>query len=233
MVCTDERTRRFVNRIPPQGLYPKQEPIVLTATEEDDSPREEPIGEPIAEPIDEPSSTYMGIVFEAGTLEPAEAASVTYYIVLTDAIGAIKEEMENKPDDSESSGSGVEFSLVCDTKRCPEEALDGYERGELSEKSPDPGEEPPTNLVMTGFYTFTPAILHAGHLVQPSDRGEYEITDAVNLLLQSGRTIDAIRMDGWRVNVGYPRDRERAEERLQDERGEDERSAMVETEGSE
>jgi glucose-1-phosphate thymidylyltransferase len=80
-------------------------------------------------------------------------------------------------------------------------------------------EEPPTNLVMTGFYTFTPAILHACHLVQPSDRGEYEITDAVNLLLQSGRTIDAIRMDGWRVDVGYPEDRERAEERLRGERG--------------
>ena len=78
--------------------------------------------------------------------------------------------------------------------------------------------EPPTNLVMTGFYTFTPAIFHACHLVQPSSRGEYEITDAVNLLLQSGRTIDAIRMDGWRVDVGYPEDRERAEERLQTER---------------
>jgi len=31
-------------------------------------------------------------------------------------------------------------------------------------------EDPPSNLVMTGFYTFTPAIFHACHLVQPSDR---------------------------------------------------------------
>jgi len=71
--------------------------------------------------------------------------------------------------------------------------------------------------VMTGFYTFTPAIFHACHLVQPSGRGEYEISDAIDLLLQSGRTIDAIRMNGWRVDVGYPEDRDRAESRLQGE----------------
>lgn len=46
------------------------------------------------------------------------------------------------------------------------------------------------------------------------DRGEYELLDAIDLLIQSGRTIDAIRLDGWRIDVGYPEDRDRAEERL-------------------
>ena len=78
-------------------------------------------------------------------------------------------------------------------------------------------ETPPTNLVMTGFYTFTPAIFHACHLVQPSARGEYEISEAIDLLLQSGRTIDAIGLEGWRVDVGYPEDRERAEAKLRGE----------------
>ncbi|PSQ20899.1 UTP--glucose-1-phosphate uridylyltransferase [Halobacteriales archaeon QS_8_65_32] len=94
---------------------------------------------------------------------------------------------------------------VCDTN----------DYGEITAVVEKP-DDPPTNLVMTGFYTFTPAIFHACHLVQPSGRDEYEITDAVNLLLQSGRTIDAIRMDGWRVDVGYPEDREEAERRFQD-----------------
>ena len=93
---------------------------------------------------------------------------------------------------------------VCDTNKYGE-IVDVVEK-------PD---DPPSNLVMTGFYTFTPAILHACHLVQPSNRGEYEISDAVDLLLKSGRTIDAIRMDGWRTDVGYPDDRERAERRLE------------------
>ena len=72
---------------------------------------------------------------------------------------------------------------------------------------------------MTGFYTFTPAIFHACHLVQPSDRGEYEPPNAIDLLIQSGRTIDAIRLDGWRIDVGFPEDRDRAEERLDEMEG--------------
>ena len=95
---------------------------------------------------------------------------------------------------------------VCDTN----------EYGEIVRVVEKP-DDPPSNLVMTGFYTFTPAIFHACHLVQPSDRGEYELPDAIDLLIQSGRTIDAIRMDGWRVDVGYPEDRDRAEALLSDE----------------
>jgi len=59
-------------------------------------------------------------------------------------------------------------------------------------------------------------IFHACHLVQPSDRGEYEISDAIDLLIQSGRTIDAIGLTGWRVDIGYPEDRDEAERRLQE-----------------
>ena len=76
--------------------------------------------------------------------------------------------------------------------------------------------DPPSNLVMTGFYTFTPAIFHACELVQPSNRGELEISEAIHLLLQSGRTIDAIGIEGWRIDVGYPEDRDEAERRLQE-----------------
>ncbi|WP_254538918.1 UTP--glucose-1-phosphate uridylyltransferase AglF [Halomarina litorea] len=97
---------------------------------------------------------------------------------------------------------------VCDTN----------DYGEITAVVEKP-EEPPTNLVMTGFYTFTPAIFHACHLTQPSDRGEYELSDAIDLLIRSGRTIDAIRMDGWRVDVGYPEDRDEAERRLREARG--------------
>ena len=72
-----------------------------------------------------------------------------------------------------------------------------------------------SNLVMTGFYTFSPAIFHACHLVQPSGRREYEVSDVIDLLIQSGRTVDAIPLDGWRVDVGYPENREEAEARLE------------------
>ena len=95
---------------------------------------------------------------------------------------------------------------VCDTNKYGE-VTDGVEKPE----------DPPSNLVMTGFYTFTPAIFHACHLVQPSNRGEYEISEAIDLLIQSGRTIDAIPLDGWRIDIGYPEDREDAESRFLDD----------------
>ncbi|WP_122089262.1 UTP--glucose-1-phosphate uridylyltransferase AglF [Halalkalicoccus subterraneus] len=94
---------------------------------------------------------------------------------------------------------------VCDTN----------DFGEITEVIEKP-EDPPTNLVMTGFYTFSPAIFHACQLVQPSNRGEYEISEAIDLLIRSGRTIDAIGLDGWRIDVGYPEDRDEAEKRLQE-----------------
>ncbi len=91
--------------------------------------------------------------------------------------------------------------------------------GEITDVVEKP-EEPNSNLVMTGFYTFTPEIFHACHLVQPSNRNEYEISEAIDLLIRSGRTIDAIQIDGWRIDVGYPEDRDEAEKRLQEIRAE-------------
>ena len=89
--------------------------------------------------------------------------------------------------------------------------------GEITDVVEKP-DEPESNLVMTGFYTFSPAIFHACKLVQPSNRGEYEICEAIDLLIRSGRTIDAIRIDGWRIDVGYPEDQEEAEKRLQEQK---------------
>ncbi|SFK70464.1 glucose-1-phosphate thymidylyltransferase [Halogranum rubrum] len=91
-------------------------------------------------------------------------------------------------------------------------------------------EDPPSNLVMTGFYTFSPAIFHACHLVQPSDRGEYELPDAIDLLIRSGRSIMAIPLDGWRIDVGYPENRDEAERRLM---AESEQSSMQQAESLE
>ncbi|WP_207590092.1 UTP--glucose-1-phosphate uridylyltransferase AglF [Halomontanus rarus] len=94
---------------------------------------------------------------------------------------------------------------VCDTNKY----------GEITDVVEKP-DDPPSNLVMTGFYTFSPAIFPACELVQPSNRGEYEISEAIDLLIQSGRTIDAIALEGWRMDIGYPEDRDEAEQRLQE-----------------
>ncbi len=46
--------------------------------------------------------------------------------------------------------------------------------GEITEVIEKP-DDLPSNLMMTGFYTFSPAVFHTCYMVQPSDQDEYEI----------------------------------------------------------
>jgi len=74
--------------------------------------------------------------------------------------------------------------------------------------------EPPSRLVTTGCYVLPEAIFDALGLLQPSDRGEYELTDAVGVVLRAGMTVEAVDLDSERVNVNTPADVERAAEIL-------------------
>lgn len=82
---------------------------------------------------------------------------------------------------------------------------------ELVEKPQDP----PSTLVNAGCYVLPPGVFHALHLVQPSERGEYELTDAIDLIVTAGMTVETTPLDGWRVNVNTEDDVERAEARLE------------------
>lgn len=85
------------------------------------------------------------------------------------------------------------------------------ETGELTGLVEKP-ENPPSRLTLTGFFVFSPRIFHACHLVTPSARGEYELTDAIDLLLAAGLPIETVPLSGWRQNINTPSDRETAEE---------------------
>lgn len=76
--------------------------------------------------------------------------------------------------------------------------------------------DPPSTRVSRGCYAFSPAVLHACHLVRPSSRGEYELADAIDLLLRAGRTVETVPLDGRCINVNTPDDLERAERLLED-----------------
>lgn len=78
--------------------------------------------------------------------------------------------------------------------------------------------DPVARSVTTGVYLLPHAAVHACHLVEPSDRGEYELADAVSLLAYAGYRLEAVPYEGERVNVNTPDDVERAR-RLIDARG--------------
>jgi glucose-1-phosphate thymidylyltransferase len=68
----------------------------------------------------------------------------------------------------------------------------------LVEKPP----EPRTNLALVGVYMFTACVHDAAKAIEPSGRGELEITDAIQRLVDEGRRVEPHIVKGWWKDTG-------------------------------
>jgi glucose-1-phosphate thymidylyltransferase len=62
--------------------------------------------------------------------------------------------------------------------------------------------QPKTNLALVGVYMFTPAVYAAAEAIRPSARGELEITEAIQQLVDNGMRVEPHIVKGWWKDTG-------------------------------
>jgi glucose-1-phosphate thymidylyltransferase len=73
---------------------------------------------------------------------------------------------------------------------------------------------PPSNLALVGIYMFDHTVFEAVNQIQPSWRGELEITDAIQWLVDHGRRVYPYIHRGWWIDTGKSSDMLAANDRV-------------------
>ena len=156
----------------------------------------------------EPRRGLADAVFQA-----ADHVDSTFVVLNGDNVfGAGLAEVLERHERTEASGTiVVERSSVEAARTTGVVVTDGEDEVERIVEKPD---EPPTTLTTTGCYVLPPALFEVRDRLAPSDRGEYELADAIEHLIDAGHRFRALECDDWRVNVNAPADVERVERLL-------------------
>ena len=114
---------------------------------------------------------------------------------------------------ADAGGTAIATTPVADPRSYGVVSVDDGSMSAIVEKPDDP----PTNLANVGCYAFDPDVFEYIDRTTKSERGEYEITDTLELLLADGRDVSVVEYDGRWLDVGRPWELLRANELLLEE----------------
>ena len=77
-------------------------------------------------------------------------------------------------------------------------------------------DDPPSRYIPRGVYVCSPLLFPACELVTPGHTGEFELSDALDLLVHAGHDVETVPFAGWCCNVNTPADCERVETHFED-----------------
>lgn len=77
--------------------------------------------------------------------------------------------------------------------------------------------EPPSDLALVGIYMFDHHVFEAVHAIEPSFRGELEITDAIQWLVDQNYRVHPYIHRGWWIDTGRPGDMLSANDKVLEE----------------
>lgn len=103
--------------------------------------------------------------------------------------------------------STVDASILLTKVSNPEQfgVVQLNEKGEVVKLVEKP-KRPPSDFALVGIYFFKPAIFKAMEHIKPSWRGELEITDAIQWLVDNGYKVRSSFVEGWWKDTGKPGD---------------------------
>jgi glucose-1-phosphate thymidylyltransferase len=144
-------------------------------------------------------SAPLGLAHAVLTARPAlEEEPFVMYLgdnLVAGGIGAFVEEFRR-----DSPDALVMLARVPHPERFGVAALD--EQGKLVGLVEKPL-HPPSDLALVGVYMFSPAVHGAIEGLVPSQRGELEITDAIQSLIERGGRVESHIIDGWWKDTGH------------------------------
>jgi len=103
---------------------------------------------------------------------------------------------------SSKSDAMILLCKVNDPSRFGIAELDGKKIMKITEKP----KNPTSNLAVIGVYFLTPKIFGIIEKLKPSWRGELEITDALQMMMDKNMTIQYDTVTGWWKDTGTPED---------------------------